>query len=699
MLVPSSRKSPPLVNREISWLGFNARVLQEAADPRVPLIERLRFLGIFSNNRDEFFRTRVATLRQHLKNPIKLDSTYRNPQQLLDRIRRIVAAQQEEFNKIYRHLLELLAARGIHLIDETQLNDKQRYYAHAYFEEHVRPFLTCTMLDHARTPLKLNEDDYVFAVELCPTGARPPMYSMLEVRWDAVQRFVRLPSNGAGICLIYLDDLLRLMLPRVYTGFDCESIRAYAVKLNRDAEVAFEEDASVSVVQRLRAGLKQRRTSAPTRVTYDKELPHLLLEKVMQSAGLREQENLLSGRRYQHLRDLISFPDLGMKDAVYEPPSILEHPLLSQGRNTLEVMREQDFCLHFPYHGFGIFIDLLEQVAIDPKVTAIHITLYRLARNSLVIQALINAARNNKKVNAIIELQAKFDEERNLETFNTLRNEGVNVWFGLPGFKVHAKMCLISRREDRANRYYLILGTGNFNERTARLYTDLMLFTTRRRFAEDARQLFQLLEGNTFAKRRHGQLCQAPTHLRKRLMRLINNERRNAIAGKQAWIRIKVNSLVDRRMVLALYRASQAGVRIELTVRGACSLVPGVPGYSTNIHAYSTVDRFLEHARIYAFCNAGSPQVYLSSADLMPRNLDARVELLFPVLDEGIVQQLLDVLDIMLKDRDKCRLHDAHQQNEYRRATARSYRAQMVLYDYYRRFLEHGHHPGRQQVA
>lgn len=697
--MPQVRKSPPLVNREISWLGFNARVLQEAADPQVPLIERLRFLGIFSNNRDEFFRTRVATLRQHLKKPIKLDPTYRNPQLLLDRIRRIVADQQKEFNKIYRHLLELLAVRNIHIIDESHLDEKQRCYAHVYFEDNVRPFLTCTMLDYARTPLKLNEDDYIFAVELNLRDDRPPIHSLLEVRWDAVQRFVHLPGSGKGIYLVYLDDLLRLMLPRVYVGFNFESIRAYAVKLNRDAEVAFEEDASVSVVQRLRAGLKRRRTSAPTRVTYDKNLPYQLLEKVMQAAGLREQENLLSGRRYQHLRDLISFPSLGLAEAVYEPLPVIEHPLLAGGRSALETMREKDFCLHFPYHGFSAFIDLLEQAAIDPKVTAIHITLYRVARNSLVIQALINAARNGKNVNAIIELQAKFDEERNLESFNALRSEGVNVWFGLPGFKVHAKMCLISRREERTNCYYLILGTGNFNERTARLYTDLMLFTTRRRFTDDARKLFQLLEGNTFAKRSLGQMCQAPTHLRTRLMRLINNERRNAAAGKEAWVRIKVNALVDRRMVLALYRASQAGVRIELTVRGACSLVPGIPGYSDNVHAYSTVDRFLEHARIYAFCNNGSPQVYLSSADLMPRNLDARVELLFPVLDENILHQLLGVLDILLKDRDKCRLHDAEQKNQYRRTGTRSYRAQMILYDYYRDFLKRGYQPAQQEVA
>ena len=686
--MPQQRKSMPLVNREISWLGFNARVLQEAADPQVPLIERMRFLGIFSNNRDEFFRTRVATLRRHLKKPVQLDSTYRDPQALLDQIRRVVDQQQQTFNDIYRELLNQLAAHNIHIIDETQLNEAQRSHAREFFDDQVRPFLSCTMLEQARAPLKLNEDDYIFAVELYTQNTEQPIHSLLEVRWGAVPRFIRLPGNE-GIYLMFLDDLLRFMLSNVYAGFDCSSIQAYAIKINRDAEVEFEEDSSLSMVERLRTGLRQRRTSAPTRITYDRALPLPLLEKVMHASGLREQENLLSGRRYQQLRDLISFPAPELPELVYAPLPTIAHPLVKD-TDTFATMRERDFCLHFPYHSFSTFITLLEQAAIDSRVKAIRITLYRLARNSMVIQSLINAARNGKKVDAIIELQAKFDEERNLETFNTLRNEGVNVWFGLRGFKVHAKMCLITRREDRANRYYLILGTGNFNERTAKLYTDFMLFTTHRKFTEDSLRIFQLLEGNMFARRHRSQLWPAPTHLRSKIMFLINAERRNALAGYEAWVRIKVNALVDRRVVMALYRASQAGVRIELTVRGACSLVPGIPGYSENISAFSTVDRLLEHARVYAFCNNGTPQVYLSSADLMPRNLDARVELLFPVLDADIVRQLLEVLDILFRDRTKSRLHDAGQHNH--RPPGKPSRSQILLYDYYRKFLQRGHH-------
>lgn len=674
-----------MINRDISWLSFNARVLQEAADKTLPLIERIKFLGIFSNNLDEFFRVRVGTYKRMID--LGKNARYyigENPSKVLQKIQSIVITHQKEFDRIYIEILQELKKKNIFIVDEKALSKEQGIFVKNYFKEMVRPLLVPIMIQHTNKLPYLRDKSIYLAVKLShKIKNKDSRYALIQVP-DDLPRFVQLPHSDKkeGTFIILLDDVIRYCLEDIFFVFNYDTYGAYTIKLTRDAELDIDSDLSKSITEKISKSLKQRKIGEPVRLVYDSQIPKDMLDFLTKSMKIDKNQALLPGGRYHNFKDFIQFPKVGGSELVNVSLPTLEHPKLKGNKSMFEVLKKGDVLLTFPYQSFDHIIDFLREAAIDPAVTSIKITLYRAARNSKIINALVNALQNGKAVTAVVELQARFDEQANLNLANKLQDEGATLIYGVPGLKVHSKIIYISRKEGGKVVTYAHIGTGNFNESTAKVYSDFSLFTCDNRITSEVEKIFHFFKNN-YKAGTYKSLLVAPFFMRNKLLKLIQNEIRNAKAKKPALIQLKLNSLTDEELIKKLYAASNAGVKIQLIIRGICSLVPGVKGMSQNIEAISLVDTYLEHARSMLFYDNGNELVYISSADWMIRNLDYRTEVACPVYDVSLKNEIKKIFDIQWNGSTKVRILNEKQDNPYRAAPdGIKRRAQLEIYKY-----------------
>lgn len=678
-----------IINRELSWLSFNERVLQEADDPNVPLIERLRFLGIFSNNLDEFYRVRVATLKR-LK---QLYAREQNPafesvEDLLEKINEIDISHQNRFLDIYTEIQDLLKKEHVFFLDESELNEQQGAFVRNYFRQQVRPNLFPIMIKNFKRSTSLKDKSIYLAVQMRKSdGSLKDNFSLIKVPTTSLSRFLILPPDGPNTCIMLLDDVIRYCLPEIFSIFDYDVFSAFTIKVTRDAELDIDNDVSKSFMERISQSLKQRKEGRPVRFIYDSNLPPKLLKTLTEKLKISDKDNIISGGRYHNFKDFMGFPSLDKPHLCFEPRIALPHKDLMGTKSILAAIRQNDIMVHYPYQSFQYVIDLMREASIDPQVKSIKMTIYRVATNSKVINALINAARNGKEVTVFMELQARFDEQANIYWSQKLQDEGVKIIHGLPGMKVHCKLILIRRRENQKNVLYANVGTGNFNEQTAKIYGDDSLLTCNPDITSEVEQVFDLFEKTYYAPVSFDTLIVSPFKTRSWLIRMINKEIANARKGLRAEIFLKMNSLVDEQVVKKLYSASQFGVKIRIIARGICVLVPGINGVSDNIEAISIVDRYLEHSRVFIFHNAGDEKYFISSADIMTRNLDNRIEVVCPVFDPGIQNEIRQMLEIQWADNVKARMITMNQSNTYRRTNQAPIRSQEELYKYFQSIL------------
>lgn len=670
----------PLINREISWLYFNDRVLQEAADPTVPLIERVRFLAIFSSNLDEFYRVRVATLTRlaNLNEKAKELLGY-NPKKLLNQIKNLVVKQEQKFNNLYENIIvKQLADERIFLLSDTQLNVTRGAFVKTYFREKLLSNMVPVMLDgHGPLP-ELRDRGIYFFIKL--TKNKKTRLALMEIP-DTVSRFLVLPETNNLKFIILLDDIIRYSLEDVFFIFDHDNIEAYSIQLTRDAELDLDQQVSEKFIDALSKSLQKRKKGRPMRLQYDAEMPVDMLDYLVAKMGLGK-ESLIPGSRYQNFKDFIKFPNVGRPDLEYVKYAPLPVEDLSFGKSIMAAIAKRDYLLSTPYQSFDYVIHFLREAAIDPKVKEISLSVYRLAENSRVINALINAAKNGKKVNCLVELRARFDEQNNIHWSNRLEEEGVKVIYGIPGYKVHSKICLVTRIEKGKPVHYATLSTGNFNEKTAQIYADHTLLTASKRLTGDLVQVFKAINKGILPRDlKH--LIVSPIDSRPAIYKLIDNEIANAKAGKPAYMILKMNSLADEDVIAKLYQAGRAGVKIQLIIRGMCCLVPGLKDVSENISVISIIDKYLEHARVQIYCNGGNELVYLTSADFMTRNIDNRVEVGFPIYSSELRKEIRDMIDIQLADNTKAREINAGNTNKYHKTkSAALTRAQIDIYNY-----------------
>lgn len=690
----------PYIDREKSWLAFNARVLQEAADENVPLLDRLRFLGIFSNNLDEFFRVRYAAIRRMTLEKIDTKPMLGDisAEQLLKDITEIVIEHQSESLRILNDIEKKLEKQGIYIINEKQINKDQETFIKEFFIQKVSPELVTIMLnDLVEFPLIKDTSGYL-AVKLVMNKNKSGLISQLlndkEIRYAIVEipktinRFVVLPSNSDKQYIILLDDVIRYSLDHIFNIFDYETIDAHMIKITRDAQLEFDSDLSKSLIEKISYSVKERRVGEPVRFVYDQAIDKDTLEFFLNRMKIDSSDSIIPGGRYHNRRDYMDFPNLGRYDLLYKQNVPLPIQGLSLDGSMLQSIKEKDYLLHAPYQSFSYVIRFLREAALDPKVQSIKITLYRLSKNSQIVSSLINAAKNGKKVTVQIELQARFDEASNISYAEQMQEEGINLIFGVKGLKVHSKICLVERLEDDEIRRYGFVSTGNFSESSAKIYTDVTLFTSDSKILKDMSKVFEFFEVN-YRVHRYKHLIVSPHYTRSRFVKLIDREIKNASEGKPAYINLKMNSLSDYKMIDKLYEASNAGVKIKLIIRGICCLVPGLKNYSENIEAISIVDNYLEHSRVFIFGNNDNPEVFISSADFMTRNIDARVEVTCPIYDEEIKQDLIDTFGIGWKANVKARLHSDKFENLYRkRGEEKMFRAQQEMYKHYQNNLE-----------
>lgn len=673
------------INREVSWLQFNERVLQEAIDDSTPLIERARFLGIFSNNRDEFFRVRVATLRRLLKYEEKHFIEGKNTARTLEEITEIVNAQEKRFTLAYKQLIIDLEKNNIHILDERNLTAVQGEFLRTYFNENVRSYLFPIMLRKFKKLDSLRDHLFYLAVDL-QKGDGISDYALVQVPIDEVNRFIELPMKDNHQYLILLEDVIRFCLGDVFSNFGYTYYAAYTIKFTRDAELDIDNDVSKSFLEIMSESLKQRTKGEPVRFIYDRDIPEDLLQVLIKKFAITKRDQTRAGGRYHNMKDFMAFPKIGKAELSYPAMPPLKHPDLPSNKTILDVIRDQDVMLHYPYHSFQYIIDLLREASIDPQVRSIKMTFYRAARDSKVMNALINAARNGKYVTVFMELQARFDEKANIYWAEKLQEEGVRIIQTIPNYKVHAKLILIRRNEGANTIYYANISTGNFNESTAKVYADDSLLTADQEIAKEVNAVFHLFESK-FNIPTFEHLGVAPFNIRDTFINKLDQEIENAEAGKPAWAIFKMNSLVDKKIIRKLYKASIAGVKITLIVRGICVLKSGEKEISENIDAFSIVDKYLEHSRVYIFANDGEPSYYISSADWMQRNFDHRVEVLCPIRDQKIQKELWDMIQIQLKDNVKARYLQSDSLNQYRITNTKECRSQFEIYDYYKRKL------------
>jgi len=676
-----------LIPRDISWLSFNGRVLQEANDPAVPLKQRIRFLGIHSNNLDEFFRVRVATLKRMVELAGKKANMHfeDNPAEILDQIQVIVLQQQNEFNRIWEGITQELKQEKIFLVTEKNLNKEQRDFVRRFFDEEVRSNIIPLLIETLPALPYLREKSiYLGVVMRKNQSAYEQKYALIEIPAKSVGRFVQLPSKPGESHIILLEDVVRFNLPYIFSYFGYDHFDAHIFKVTKDAEIDIDNDLSTTLVQKIEHGLKNRRKGKPVRFIYDKEMDAGLLEYLIRRLNLSRRDNIIPGGRIHNFRHFMDFPDVFEKKNVKTIP--FRHPALKNSLRVTDVILEQDVMLHFPYQSFDPVIDLLREAAMDPTVTGIKITAYRLASNSKIINALINAVRNGKEVVVMLELRARFDEEANLEWKNVLEEEGVKVLLGIPDMKIHAKVCIIKKRVGTRTIQYGFVSTGNLNEKTSRVYADHCLLTSNRNVMADINRIFRYIE-NPKTGLAQIKACKTlvvcPTNMRRQLLQMISKEIRNAKAKKEARIILKLNSISDTQLIEKLYEAAQAGVEIHMVVRGIfCAKLQGKK-YKKTATAISIVDEYLEHARVLIFHDGGKEKIFISSADWMVRNLDHRVEAAVPITDEAIKQEIKDIIHIQLQDNVKARWLDNDLSNNYvSSAGKKKVRSQLETFHY-----------------
>jgi polyphosphate kinase len=670
------------IPKEISWLSFNERVLQEADNKEVPLLERLKFMGIYSNNLDEYFRVRVATL----KRVSVLEAKSKNilgysPKATLKKVHETVLVQNLKFEKIYVDLLRELGNNNICIINEKQLNSDQADFVQKYFYKEVKTRLMPFLIEKDSKLPNLTDDTIYLAIYLSDSPTEKNRYALLEVPTNILPRFIVLPCKGDEKCIIFLDDIIRYGLKDIFFIFDFNEISAYTIKLTKDAELEMSDDISESYIDKLTRSLRQRGKSSPLRFIYDRTMHADLLRVITKKLHFGPDDVLIPSNRYHNFKDFISFPHLGQNKFYYQPLVPIPHRDLRYGESILSAIKKKDIMLHFPFNSFDYIIDLLQEASLDPYVTSIQITLYRLAINSSVINALLNAVRNGKSITTVVELQARFDEEANILWGNKLLDEGVKVIYGVPGLKVHAKLCLITRVINNITQRYAAIGTGNFNEDTAKIYTDHLLLTSNKKITNEVFKTFSFLSMN-YKKDNYYHLVLSPFFLRNKIISLIENEIKNAKSGNKAYIYLKLNHLTDAEIIEYLYKASNAGVKIRLIIRGMLSLIPGVQNLSENIKAIGIVDRFLEHSRFLIFCDGGNEKVYITSADLMSRDLDYRIEVTSPIFDKSIKNSIRRIFDIQWSDNVKARIYDEKQSNTFVKDGKQPSRSQVEVYNY-----------------
>ncbi|HCG5093366.1 polyphosphate kinase 1 [Vibrio parahaemolyticus] len=671
------------IEKELSWLSFNERVLQEAADKTVPLIERIRFLGIFSNNLDEFYKVRFADVKRRI-----LISQERggsdNSKRLLSKMQAKALKLNEQFDELYSELIREMARRRIFLVNEHQLDEAQEKWITKYFRKEVMPHITPLLMKDEIDVLQFLKDEYAYiAVELRKEDHS--QYALIEIPTDHLPRFVMVPEQKGKRrkTIILLDNIIRYCLDELFKGFfDYDELAGYAMKMTRDAEYDLRNEIEYSLLEQMSAGVNQRLTAMPVRFVYEREMPQEMLDFLCSKLRISNYDNLIPGGRYHNFKDFIAFPNVGREYLENKPMPPMKCADFEGYANSFEAIKAKDILLYYPYHTFDHIGELVRQASFDPKVLSIKINIYRVAKDSRLMNSLIDAVHNGKNVTVVVELQARFDEEANIEWSKVLTEAGVHVIFGAPGLKIHSKLLMISRREGDDIIRYAHIGTGNFHEKTARIYTDFSLLTADQEITNEVRNVFGYIE-NPYRPVKFNHLMVSPRNSRTQIYRLIDNEIANAKTGKKAGLTIKVNNLVDKGIVTRLYAASNAGVKINMIIRGMCALVPGIEGVSENIRIISIVDRFLEHPRVVITHNDGDPQVYISSADWMTRNIDHRIEVAAPVRDPRLKQRIIDITNIHFTDTVKARLIDKEMSNSYvPRGNRKKVRSQVAIYDY-----------------
>ncbi|BCN23329.1 polyphosphate kinase 1 [Vibrio alfacsensis] len=671
------------IEKELSWLSFNERVLQEAADKTVPLIERIRFLGIFSNNLDEFYKVRFADVKRRILINQERGVTD-NSKHLLSKMQTKALKLNEQFDELYGDLIREMARRRIFLVNEAQLDDAQKRWITKYFRNDVMPHITPLLMKDDIDVLQFLKDEYAYiAVDL--KKGEQSQYALIEIPTDHLPRFVMVPEQKGKRrkTIILLDNIIRYCLDELFKGFfDYDELNGYAMKMTRDADYDLRQEIEYSLLEQMSEGVSQRLTAMPVRFVYERDMPQEMLDFLCNKLKISHYDSLIPGSRYHNFKDFIGFPNVGRDYLENKPLPPMKCADFEGYPNSFDAIRAKDILLYYPYHTFDHISELVRQASFDPKVLSIKINIYRVAKDSRLMHSLIDAVHNGKNVTVVVELQARFDEEANIEWSKVLTDAGVHVVFGAPGLKIHSKLLLISRREDGDIIRYAHIGTGNFHEKTARIYTDFALLTADQDITNEVRNVFGYIE-NPYRPVRFEHLIVSPRNSRKRIYRLIDTEIANARIGKKASLTIKVNNLVDKGIVNKLYGASNAGVKINMIIRGMCSLVPGIDGVSENIRIISIVDRFLEHPRVVITHNDGDPQVYISSADWMTRNIDHRIEVTAPVRDPRLKQRIIDIINIHFTDTVKARLIDKEMSNTYiPRGNRKKVRSQIAIYDY-----------------
>ena len=676
------------VNRELSWLDFNARVLQEASDKKVPLIERLRFLGIFSNNLDEFFKVRYATVQRiALSNKTGKKALGISAEELLEQITDKSISIQKDSLDVLNSILSELKKENIFFINENDVDNSQIDFLKEYFIQKVSPALVTIILSKSKKQDLKDNKAFLISKISFENEENESIYALIEIP-EEIDRFVVLPFNGKTQYIMMLDDLIRFNSHLIFSMFNYSNIESHMVKITRDAELDFGGDVSKSYVNKIIESVKDRIKGDPVRMVYDKNIPKTTLDFLIERLNISSYDSLIPGGRYHRRRDYMNFPSINRNDLLYEKFKPLEIKGLSLEKNILESILKKDYLLYTPYISFSYVIKFLREAALDPYVKSIKITLYRLSKDSQVISSLINASKNGKKVVVQIELQARFDEENNINFAELLESAGVELIFGVPGLKVHSKICIIEKIINNKNIKFGFLSTGNFNESTSKVYTDLTLFTSDQKILKEVNKVFSFLKVN-YKIKKYNHLIVSPHYTFRSLIKLIDNEIENSHNGIKAEINIKINSITSYKIIDKLYDASISGVKINMIVRGVCCLIPGIKGLSENIRVISVVDKFLEHSRIFSFHNGGDLKVYLSSSDLMTRSLDNRVEVTFPVYDKDIINQVMETFKISWGDNVKSRNVNGENHNSFvPKNSEKSIRSQWDIYDYFKSYMK-----------
>ena len=665
------------VERDVSWMYFNHRILQEAEKEFVPLLERLSFLGIYSNNLDEFFRVRVASLNRMLERKLDKD-TEQQIKKSLKTINKLNESYSKEYTEAVDRVFEELETHKIRLVTEASLNDEQKDFLSQFFYDKLNGSVNPIWLSEIEDLTVLEDNRIYLIVEKCEKKDNKKKFAIVKVPDRIYGRWVKIPSSDGFDNIMYLDDVIRYCLPLVFLGFKESTYRAYSFKFTKDAEMEMDNDADFGTMEKIALGVNSRKKGDAVRVIYDHEMPREMQRKLRDRLNTKELDASLAGGRYQNHKDLMSFPDCGRKDLKYDKWTPIMKPEFISNESILDQIRQKDRFIHVPYHNFNGYIRVLREAAIKPEVKSIKTTLYRLAKDSKVVKALITAARNGKKVTAVVELLARFDEESNIKWSKRMQEEGVNVIFGVEGLKIHSKLLYIESKKGNI----ACIGTGNFHEGNAKIYTDYLMMTARPKIVNEVAKVFDFID-RPFSPFRFNELLVSPNSMKSRILRMLDTEIRNAGEGKEAWVKIKINHITDTDMVTKLYQASKAGVKIDIVIRGNCSLVPGIKGLSENIRCVGIIDRYLEHSRILIFANGGKPRYFLGSADWMPRNLLNRIEVLTPVYDEELQADLMRTISYGMRDTTNGRIVDGKGTNNF--VEGEPFRSQQELYKEYKK--------------